>query len=354
MAGVRTAGRLADLVTLYGVRPCDDSPFAAVPVDEATDLDDLPPSRLDNLAYEVDPPAWGPIDCGGQPVARPRRFIDGSVFARTAATFIVDSTLRPAVLAAVGAAAVQLDGETIRRVPGSMRSETVLCLLGNGIPGDHLAELEAGLNAVGIELLAPADDDDLPAEFEVLRRRAWDLAKGRMEAVERDVLQLAPGVPSVVDGLLERRLVTRRSQRLPAYGVVKRHLRTLLPPALSQRLFSLAPGQRSPAFLMETEKAVLVSWYLRLADPALGTPAAGIVRVAATRAWLELGFPDPAARFAEASAVSAWLCQLRCRDASYARAAVSLEPIVRLEDQLHAVLPPIAQQLARLHRAFAQ
>jgi hypothetical protein len=100
---------------------------------------------------------------------------------------------------------------------------------------------------------------------------------------------------------------------------------------LSQRLFSLTPGQRSPAFLIETEKAVLVSWYLRLADPGLGTPTAGIVRVAATRTWLELSFPDPVARFAEISAVSAWLCQLRCRDASYARSAVSLEPIVRLE-----------------------
>jgi hypothetical protein len=344
---------LADLAIHYGVRPCDDSPFAAVPVDEATELEDLSVGRLDNLAYEVDPAAWEPIDCEGQPTARPQRFIDGTVFARTAATFIIEGRLRPAVLAAVGAAAMELDGTGIRRVPDSLRFQTVLCLLGNGIPGDHLAELEAGLNRVGIALLAPTDDQDLPAEFEVLRRRAWDLAKGRMEAVERDVLQLAPEVPSVVDGLLERRLVTRRSQRLPAYGVIKRHLRTLLPTALSQRLFSLEPGQRSPAFLVETEKAVLVSWYLRLADPGLGTPAAGIVRVAATRTWLELGFPDPATRFAEISAVSAWLCQLRCRDASYARSAVSLEPIVRLEDQLHAVLPSINQQLARLHRAFA-
>jgi hypothetical protein len=353
VASVRARGGLGGLAALYGVRPCDDSPFAAVPVDEATDLDDLPPGRVDNLAYEADPVAWGPIDCGGQPTARPQRFIDGTVFARTAATFVVDGALRPAVLAAVGAAAMELDAETIRRVPETLRFQTVLCLLGNGIPGDHLTDLEFGLDAVGIELLAPTDDQDLPAEFEVLRRRAWDLAKGRMEAVEREVLQLAPEVPTVVDGLLERRLVTRRSQRLPAYGVVKRHLRTLLPTMLSQQLFSLAPGQRSPAFLVETEKAVLVSWYLRLADPGLGTPTAGIVRVAATRAWLELGFPDPLARFAEVSAVSAWLCQLRCRDASYARSAVSLEPIVRLEDQLHAVLPPIAQQLARLHRAFA-
>jgi hypothetical protein len=134
------------------------SPLAAVPVDEATDLDDLPPGRLDNLAYEADPVAWGPINCGGQPTARPRRFIDGTVFARTAATFVVDGALRPAVLAAVGAAAMELDAETIRRVPETLRFQTVLCLLSNGIPGDHLTKLEIGLDAVGIELLAPTDD----------------------------------------------------------------------------------------------------------------------------------------------------------------------------------------------------
>jgi hypothetical protein len=50
--------------------------------------------------------------------------------------------------------------------------------------------------------------------------------------------------------------------------------------------------------------------------------------------------------------VSAAVVELRHRERSYDRAAVSLEPIVRVEDQLHAVMPDIAQITARLHRAL--
>jgi len=43
---------------------------------------------------------------------------------------------------------------------------------------------------------------------------------------------------------------------------------------------------------------------------------------------------------------------LRCREGSYPRAGVSLEPIVRVEDELHALLPDIRQVAARLQRAL--
>lgn len=208
-----------------------------------------------------------------------------------------------------------------------------------------------GLGHIATTLVA-SNPGDLSREFEVLRRRTWDMAKGRMEHAERDVLLDSPDIPTIVDGLLERRLTTVASQTVPAYGVVKRQLRTLLPAPLAEGLHALAPGERSPAFVLHTKHADLVTWYVRLSAPPLGSPGAGLIRVAVAKAYLDSAFCSASARQAEISAVSAWLSTLRCRAASYSRYATSLEPIVRLEDQLHALMPPISRQLARLHRAL--
>jgi len=60
--------------------------------------------------------------------------------------------------------------------------------------------------------------------------------------------------------------------------------------------------------------------------------------------------PAPAA---EISALSAFVRGLRHREASYSRVGVSLEPIVRVEDELHALMPPIEELAARLTRVLA-
>jgi hypothetical protein len=224
-------------------------------------------------------------------------------------------------------------------------------MFANQVPVTDLDALQAGLGRLGVGLVAPVTKD-LAADFEVLRRRTWDLAKRCMEDAEREVLVKDPSVPCLVDGLLERRVTTIASQAIPAYGMVKRQLYPLLPPRLACLIQRLAPGQRTPAFVVDTEHASIVTWYFRLSDPGRAVPTAGIIRVSATRAYMEKAFPDPATRTAEISAVSAWLRTLRCRQASYKRAAVSVEPIVRLEDQLHSLLPSLPQLTARLHRAF--
>jgi hypothetical protein len=179
-----------------------------------------------------------------------------------------------------------------------------------------------------------------------------------MEAAERAVLLDDPDTPAVVDGLLERRLTSTSSQMTPAYGVVKRQLRRYLPDSLVHVLYGLAAGERTPAFLLATEHGEFVSWYVRLTTSAFSArgigvgPSYGIVRLSVARAYIEERFHDSAERFAELSAVSAAIVELRHRERSYDRAAVSLEPIVRVEDQLHAVMPDIAQITARLHRAL--
>jgi hypothetical protein len=76
----------------------------------------------------------------------------------------------------------------------------------------------------------------------------------------------------IVDGPLHGR------QHLPrALGYIKSHRATYLPPELNAMVGTLAPGQRTPVFLMGTSWD-RHSWYLRLPGPAV-SPWAGVVRV---------------------------------------------------------------------------
>jgi hypothetical protein len=337
----------------YGLRAIDDAPFVPLPLaDQSPDDEEAElKARTRQLSYEMSLAEWRAIDCAGEPVEPPRRFIDGSVFSRTVAVFTVAGRRRPAILACVGALALEMDGRALSRPAGSVRIETVLCLLSNGLPPQDLRALSEGLEAIGVRLVA-SETADLSADFDRLRHRTHHLAQQRMEEAERAVLFDEPDAPAAVDGLLERRLTTVASQGLAAYGVVKRHHKQYLPGSHINFLYDLQPGQRTPAFLLETEHAALVSWYLRLGSNDVAAPGAGIVRITAPQEYIEQRFPRPAERWAQLSAVSAWLRGLRHRESSYARAAVSLEPIVRVEDELHVLLPSVEQQAARLHRAL--
>jgi hypothetical protein len=76
----------------------------------------------------------------------------------------------------------------------------------------------------------------------------------------------------IVDGPLQGRQHLER-----ALGYIKSHHATYLPPELNAVVGRLAPGQRTPAFLMGTSWD-RHSWYLRLPGPA-GAPWSGVVRI---------------------------------------------------------------------------
>lgn len=353
MTGSPTNPRLREIARRYGVRAIDDAPFGPLPLaDQTLDEDEEAlKARMKQLSYEVPAGEWRPLACEGEAERPPRRFIDGSVFSRTVAVFNVDGTRRPCVLACVGAMALEMEGRSLVRRPGSVKLETVLCMLSNGVPNDDVRVLDAGLSEIGMQLVV-SETAELTPDFDVLRRRCWDLAKDRMEQAERAILLDNPDEPAVVDGLLERRLITIESQEMPAVGVVKRPGRQYLPGSHLNLMYGLLPGQRTPAFVLETKHAAVVSWYLRLSDADMASPGYGIVRLTLPREYLERRFLSPSARTNEISAISRYLYNLRHRQGSYARAAISLEPIVRVEDELHALLPAIAQQVARLHLAM--
>lgn len=344
---------LRELAQAYSLRPLDDVPFSPLPIaDMLTPEDEVQMrARVSRMSYEAALDRWGPIDCFGDPSFKPTRFIDGSVFSRTVAVITVEGRRRPVILACLGALALSLQGRRLVRKPEEVRCETVFCLMANGIPAVDRSALAEALDQIGIELIT-SDTDDANVDFETLRRRTWDLAGHRMEDCERSVLFEAADQATAVDGLLERRLVTVASQAMPVVGVVKKQMRRYLPESHTDLLYDLKRAQRTPAFLLETEHAHVVSWYLRLSNLDRMAPGHGIVRITAPREFLELAFPRPDERWKEISALSAWLFSLRHREASYKRMGISLEPIVRVEDELHALLPEIGLMTAKLHRAL--
>jgi hypothetical protein len=155
-------------------------------------------------------------------------------------------------------------------------------------------------------------------------------------------------VPTVVDGLLDQRIETFASHNLPAVGVVKRQLRTYLHRAGVALVSRLAPGERSPAFLINTTRGEYVSFYLRL-SPVVLLPTDGIVRVMLSRQYYE---ESVGARPAFLDGLAYWLCRLRCTRTSYARAPISLEPIVHAEEQIQALLPQVSERVGAFHGAM--
>lgn len=343
---------LRELAEAYEVRALDDAPFTPLTLPqliEEEDEEDLD-IRFKELSYELPSASWRPLLSAGHPATPPLRFIDGTVVSRTVAVFTVKKRRRPALLACVGALELDIEaGKLMRRTPPHV--EAVLCLLSNDMPEEHLGQLADGLRPLGIELITSVTEE-LSPDLELLRRRTFDLASHRMEEAERSILLARPDVAALVDGLLERRLVTIQSQSMPALGMVKRQVRQYLPNAFVNFLYDLALGERSPAFLLQTKHATIVSWYLRISAEERSAPSYGLVRLAMSQQYLETAFADLAARSREISALSSWALGLRHREAHYARAGISLEPIVRVEDELRALLPRVSQQVASFHRAL--
>ncbi len=308
-------------------------------------------AKAEMLAYELPVDSWRRLTCEGTAERPPVRFVDGSVVSTTAGVCRVDGVYRPILIASLGAMELCMDGRHLSRPNDGFKAMIAAAVVSNRIASKLIEDLRRELSTIGIQLIA-LESKDFGPNYELMRRRTWDFLKQEMEGLEREILLARPEVPTLADGLLERRLTTVESQRQPVIGMVKRNLRQYLPDALASLLYDLEPGQRSPAFVIKTIHAELVSWYLKLAGGAIG-PGAGLVRLAMPREYLDRQF-DGQRRFQEISGISRRLCAIHCREESYARFRVSLEPIVRLEEQLHAVLPPIDQFAARLRLSLGR
>jgi hypothetical protein len=325
----------------------DAAPPAAV-LDLAGDESSPASSRID-IEYERPRRHWAPIDPAEAAVPLPVRFIDGTIVSRLVGSLTVEGRRRPLIAASIAAAALELHERTLRRMPGAI-TRTVLAVYRDGIDPADLERAAALLRDLGVTLLL-REMDSGPRDFDTMRLSTRNRAMDEMEACERDILLQHPAVPALVDGLLERRLVRVPDRALPVTGLVKRHAATYLPPDLQEMLYRLRPGQRSPAFLMEVDNVPLVNVYLRLSAPVGASPSEGVVRVTTPVEYLDGSHPGEQ-RWAYLSTLAGYLHRLRHRDEGYERAAISIEPIVHVEEHLKAIRPDIDTAVHRLHQYF--
>src|SRR5688572_3643087 len=185
----------------YSPRPLDDVAVPPSPENEADDEAPTEDSSRD-FDFELDRNSWRAIAPSEAPTDAPVRFNDGSIAPRTVGMIKVEGRLRPLVAATISAACLEREGRSMRRT--GLITQKVLCLNSNGIEPVVLAQAEAALEPLGVQLRSSEAEDT--ADFDSLRRSSRAIGMIAMEDAERDVMLQDVDTPTLVDGLLERRL----------------------------------------------------------------------------------------------------------------------------------------------------
>lgn len=338
------------LFAAYSPTALNDTAAPPFPAREA-DEEQEPEASGAELEYERPQQDWAPIAPGEPTADVPVRFVDGSIASRMIGFLRVDYQLRPLIAGVVSAAALEIVGRRLERGAGS-RTRKALCVFGDGIDVEEIRYVFSALAERGIELLV-GPEGTASRDFDSMRRSTHGIAMQAMEEAERSVMLsgIRDGamMPTLMDGLLERRLANTPSHNVPVVGLVKRQMATYLPSFLQQLLYALKPGERTPAFVLRTAHHVdLVNTYVRLSSQPGASPSYGIVRVTAPLAYVESAHASDVPAYL--SGLAAYLYRLRHRDLAYARSGISVEPIARVEDHLHAILPDLDALIPRLHR----
>jgi hypothetical protein len=277
----------------------------------------------------------------------PGRFVDGCHTGRTVlwlrspgARFPV-----PVILAEVGGVCLTAEGRTLRRTFAAV--ERVVTFVIDPFPWEEVERLADDLlnhPRLPLRLLWPASSaDGCTYDYEAMHARPLNRSIREMENLEALALQAGADRPTLVDGPLKRCARTGELARPGSplvVGVIKRQDRNYLHPRGRLILLDLRPGERTPYFKIGGSQGgadvETASWFLKLAGARNELPNWGVVRVEV--AWVQFGrLPDPVGCV---NRLSRWLLAARCRDSDYARAPVSVEPVVRAEDSLKSLLTP--------------
>jgi hypothetical protein len=316
----------------------------------------------DAVELDVEVPAneWTDRVVGEAPTRdgeSPERFIDGSV------TALPVLCLRPKqgwaiplLVSELGAVALRLAGRSFVRE--FVLVERVLSFVADPFPWDEV-EAFAGAILNDPELIArfvPANrppPDRNPFDYEVMRSQAYHRCEQEMLNAERLALAADPATPTLVDGKLAGRIGSTAAAARPLLvGVVKR-LAADLHEEGWRTLLGLKPGQRTPVFKLagigggREADMPTASWFLKLAGGPRLAPNWGFVRVDVPWVQFESHFHGD---FGFVGRLSRWLVDARCRQESYARMPVSLEPIVRAEESLKPLFTPLPILSTRLYR----
>jgi hypothetical protein len=279
------------------------------------------------------------------PAALPQRFIDGCHYGNTVAC-LYDSLRHPIPvrLAEVGGVCMHLDGRSLRRQFAHV--ERIVCFVVDPFPWDEVEGLAAALTDIEMRLL-PAlppmieDKRQLTYDYATMEQRTYTQTQIEMRVLEELSLDQDAQTLTLVDGPLGRLEHSR------AIGVIKQHRKNYLGlhSQCWQVFYDLEPGQRTPAFRLASQSSPVLSWFLKL-DGAYGAmPNWGVIRIEISCAHFE----EQGSDFDYLDRLSNALLYLRCRQGSYARAPVSMEPIVRAEESLKSLLTPPATLAQRFY-----
>ena len=328
-----------------GQRLRPDPALLNLPREDDSPLVDEEPVDLD---LELPREKWKPLDslqATGTEHLLPIRFVDGCHRGQTVAWVQdIEGHPVPVMLAEVGG--VCMRGQGCGRTRSLQREcvvvERVVTMVIDPFPWHEVESFAIALKEFGFRLLPVQplrDEHDRPFlsyDFELMRRRTQNRSNYEMEVLEEVALAQDPHTPTLADGRLHPRM-HGLSPSIPVVGVIKTHREDYLHEAGWQTFYRLQPGQRTPAFGIPQKALPVVSWYLRLGTGEdADSPAWGIVRIEITAAFFQT-LSDP---FAYIHALSAWLIQVRSRQADYGRSPISLEPIVRAEASLNSLLSP--------------
>jgi hypothetical protein len=341
-----TIGRFFQTYKAAGVGDTPAQPFLP---EMQHDDETAEPDTVD-LSVELPMDQWTARIVGESPAKSgeyPVRFIDGCLAASPVLYLRPPQGWPiPVLVAELGAVALRLDGRTLVRDLALV--ERVLSFVSDPFPW---AEIEAFAAAVlaNTDLIArfvPANrppDERNPFDYEVMRAQAYHRCEQEMLNAERLALASDKTVPTLVDGKLAGRIGSVAAADRPLLvGVVKR-LAADLHPEGWKTLLGLRPGQRTPVFRLsgmgggKEADMPSASWFLKMAGGPRLAPNWGFVRVDVPWVQFERHF---ASSFAFVGRLSRWLIDARCRQESYARMPVSLEPIVRAEDCLKCLFTP--------------
>jgi hypothetical protein len=328
-------------------------PYAPQPVlDSAADGEGTEPEKTAQLDLECPLEEWRAMYVGDGPpddTALPRRFIDGCHAGETVA-WLQDGAGHPIPvrLAEVGGVALRVEGRQLRREFALV--ERVVSMIVDPFPWHEIEAFATALTGHGLRLLPatlPLLDKDtrgLSYEFERMREQARVRAQYEMEVLEELALCQDPDTPSLVDGRLGRFQQAGLS-RFRVVGVIKQQRENYLHARGWQVFYRLEPGERTPAFRLPSKHLPVVSWYLKIHGARGVLPGWGVVRVEISEDHFERAGLD----FAYLDRLSRALLRLRCRQFSYARAPVSLEPIVRAEESLKALFSSLEMLSQRFY-----
>lgn len=323
------------------------------------ELESAEAKREDAIDWDVEQAAndWKPIVLPETPARRgeyPERFIDGCHVGHAVACLRAPEIgwPIPVFLAEVGGVALRLRGRDLIRDFYGL--ERVVSFVTDPFPWHEVEGFAGALsNLAGFPQLRfiaanrPEVEDPIELfDYEKMRKAAQNRANNEMANWEAIALAADRATPTLCDGRLEPRLRSNAAAERCALvvGVVKQHSANYLHAQGWRTLLDLRPGGRTPYFqIAKTAKGGandlrVATWYLKLAGGAEEMPNWALIRVEVPWVQLQRWPEDQHSGFV--NRLSRWLIDARCRQQSYARMPVSLEPIVRAEDSLKSLFTP--------------